>query len=48
MYKLCKRVIETKNYDNKEIMLKMLNTFWLDGSLAEEEYKELKNMLELA
>lgn len=48
MYKLCKRVVETGNYDSKEIMLKMLNTFWLDRSLSEEEYKELKEMLELA
>ncbi|MCR1822008.1 hypothetical protein [Terrisporobacter muris] len=47
MYKLCKRVIETKNYDSKEIMLKMLNTFWIDRCLTEQEYNELKGMLEL-
>lgn len=47
IYKLCKRMIEQKNYDKEEMQNK-LDVFFLGNRITEQEYSELKGMLELA
>ena len=46
IFKLCKRMIETKNYESKEEMLNKLDVFFLGNRVTEDEYKELKGMFE--
>ena len=48
IYKLCKRMIEQKNYESKEEMQNKLDVFFLGNRITEQEYSELKGMLELA
>lgn len=43
MYKIIKAVIESKRYELED-MLKKLDTFWAQGSLAEAEYNELVSL----
>lgn len=40
MYRIIKNVIESKNYDLRE-MLKKIDAFWAQGGITEEERKEL-------
>lgn len=40
MYKIIKSVIESKRYELKDMLTK-IDTFWVQGSLTEDEYNEL-------
>lgn len=40
MYKIVKAVIESKRYELKDMLTK-IDTFWVQGSITEEEYNEL-------
>jgi len=48
IYNLCKRMIEMKNYTSKEELQNKLDVFFLGNRITEQEYTELKNMLEVA
>ena len=41
MYTIVKNVIQTKSYDLSEL-IKKIDTFWVQGSLTDEEKEELK------
>lgn len=40
MYKIVKAVIESKRYELKDMLTK-IDTFWVQGSITEEEHNEL-------
>lgn len=48
IYTLCKRMIEQKNYESNEEMQNKLDVFFLGNRITEQEYNELKGMLELS
>lgn len=43
MYKIIKAVIESKRYELED-MLKKLDSFWVQGSIADVEYEELVSL----
>lgn len=44
IYKLCKKVISSNNYD-KEDMQKKLDVYLLCNRITQEQYEELVNMI---
>lgn len=44
-YTLCKKVIENKTYGTKEEMLLKLDVFLLNNRIAQEQYNELIDLL---
>lgn len=46
IYKLCKREIESGNYD-KEDMLKKLDVYLLKNRITSEQYEELVDLMKI-